>query len=230
MKAAWQKCALSFSKRDFLEIPRGMYWPSSTLWDRGSGMKSLSHNQSLQGAEHIRRLAPPTNTVISSGYTDWHHWRACALCRSVTNAIEGYQWGRLVEIRSQHSEVQVKKQSWPWMSKDTAAWAHPWKKWAHVLAIKAVDQRKRILVFAASRSKWSFAWNPSLVRSFAISYKINTIGFFRPFFAPSLVDSVSHWQSCEIFLPSEDSQTLPFCLSEKEEFALYVNMSPWKWL
>lgn len=177
-----------------------------------------------------RRLAPPTNTVISSGYTDWHHWRACALCRSVTNVIEGYQWGRLVEIRSQHSEVQVKKQSWPWMSKDTAAWAHPWKKWAHVLAIKAVDQRKRFLVFAASRSKWSFAWNPSLVRSFAISYKINTIGFFRPFFAPSLVDSVSHWQSCEIFLPSEDSQTLPFCLSEKEEFALYVNMSPWKWL
>lgn len=111
----------------------------------------------------------PTNTVISSGYTDRHHWRAYALCRSVTKAIEGYRWGRLVEIRSQHSEVQVKKQSWPWMSKDTAAWAHPWKKWAHVLAIKAVDQRIRILVFAASWSKWSFAWNHlscSLIRYF----------------------------------------------------------------
>ena len=72
MKAAWQKCSLSFSKRDFLEIPCGMYWPSSTLRDRGSGMKSLSHNQSLQGAEHmnnkwLKTACPPPQQ------TQWYH-------------------------------------------------------------------------------------------------------------------------------------------------------------
>lgn len=70
MKAAWQKCSLSFSKRDFLEIPRGMYWPSSTLRDRGSGMKSLSHNQSLQGAEHMNNKWLKT---ACPQQTQWYH-------------------------------------------------------------------------------------------------------------------------------------------------------------
>lgn len=53
MKAACRKIPLSFSKCDFLEIPGRMYWHMCTRCDWGCGMKSLSHNQSLQGPENI---------------------------------------------------------------------------------------------------------------------------------------------------------------------------------
>ncbi len=82
MKAARWKFSLSFSKCDFLEIPRGMYWHSAHS-ETEAAVWSHCHIIKVCGVlktstiNDLKWLAS-TKTMISSRHTDWHHWQIYA--------------------------------------------------------------------------------------------------------------------------------------------------------